>query len=49
MEKKYKISEFAHLVGLSPYTLRYYENEKLITPTAMIMVSVTTLTMIFVG
>ena len=32
MEKKYKISEFAHLVGLSPYTLRYYENEKLITP-----------------
>ncbi|MBA1392522.1 MerR family transcriptional regulator [Lactobacillus sp. XV13L] len=32
MEKQYKISEFARLVGLSPYTLRYYENEQLIIP-----------------
>lgn len=32
MEKKYKIGEFAKLVGLSSYTLRYYEREKLIIP-----------------
>lgn len=30
MSKKYKIGEFARIVGLSSYTLRYYENEGLI-------------------
>ncbi|MGF7436627.1 MerR family transcriptional regulator [Lentilactobacillus senioris] len=29
-DKHYKIGEFAQLVGLSTYTLRYYENEGLI-------------------
>ncbi|BDR59777.1 MerR family transcriptional regulator [Lactobacillus xylocopicola] len=32
MVQEYKISEFSHLVGLSPYTLRYYERENLIIP-----------------
>lgn len=30
MTKHYKIGEFAKLVGLSTYTLRYYENEGLV-------------------
>lgn len=29
-EKHYRISEFAKLVGLSPYTLRYYEDQGLV-------------------
>ncbi|UQS87346.1 MerR family transcriptional regulator [Nicoliella spurrieriana] len=29
---KYLIGEFAHLVGLTTYTLRYYEQERLIIP-----------------
>lgn len=32
MSKHYKIGEFAKFVGLSTYTLRYYENEGLIVP-----------------
>lgn len=28
----YHIGEFAEIVGISSYTLRYYENEKLIVP-----------------
>lgn len=31
-EKHYKIGEFAALVGLSTYTLRYYEEQGLIKP-----------------
>ncbi|MCP8853931.1 MerR family transcriptional regulator [Latilactobacillus sakei] len=31
-EKHYKIGEFATLVGLSTYTLRYYEEQGLIKP-----------------
>lgn len=30
--KKYSIGEFANKVGLTTYTLRYYEKEKLILP-----------------
>ncbi|BDR59350.1 MerR family transcriptional regulator [Xylocopilactobacillus apicola] len=30
--QKYSIGEFAQQVGLSPYTLRYYENEGLVKP-----------------
>ncbi|WP_125604526.1 MerR family transcriptional regulator [Lapidilactobacillus bayanensis] len=30
MNARYKIGEFAKLVGLSTYTLRYYENEGLV-------------------
>ncbi len=30
--KKYKIGEFSQLVGLSTFTLRYYENEGIIKP-----------------
>lgn len=31
-KKRYEIGEFAGYVGLSAYTLRYYENQKLIIP-----------------
>ena len=31
-EPEYKIGEFAKLVGLSSFTLRYYEKEGLIKP-----------------
>lgn len=31
-EKRYRIGEFAKLVGLSAYTLRYYEDQGLILP-----------------
>lgn len=29
---KYSIGQFSKLINISEYTLRYYENEKLITP-----------------
>lgn len=32
MENRYRIGEFARQVGLTAYTLRYYENEGLIVP-----------------
>ena len=32
MTAQYSIGEFTKLTGLSTYTLRYYEKEKLITP-----------------
>lgn len=32
MTAQYSIGDFAKLTGLSTYTLRYYEKEKLITP-----------------
>ncbi|WP_367370053.1 MerR family DNA-binding transcriptional regulator [Latilactobacillus curvatus] len=31
-QEQYKIGEFAKLVGLSTYTLRYYEDQGLIMP-----------------
>lgn len=42
MTAQYSIGEFAKLTGLSTYTLRYYEKEKLITLLVIIMNAVST-------